>query len=186
MPNLGVLSSPRRFYTNVDGWRWAADNDAFSDWDDVRYMRMLDGLAGIPGCLFVTLPDVVGDAARTLELFHRWLPHVAPYGYPLALVAQDGLDVAGVPWDEISALFVGGTDEFKMGVEALELAREAKRRSLWVHYGRVNGHRRIRWARAAGADSFDGSSLSWFRDRWLVSFADHAAGPPQLLLEEAP
>ena len=35
--DLGILSSPRRFYReseNIESWRWAADNDAFSKWDE--------------------------------------------------------------------------------------------------------------------------------------------------------
>jgi hypothetical protein len=179
-PNLGVLSSPRRFYTvGLEGWRWAADNDAFGAWDAARYRAMLDGIHGLPGCLFVTSPDVVGDGARTLDLFDEWYDELVPCWQPVALVAQDGMAVDQVPWRRIDALFVGGTSEFKMGDQARRLVREAQRRGLWTHMGRVNGHQRLRYAKAIGCDSVDGTSFSWFRDTYLAEFLDHAAGPVQ-------
>src|SRR3954470_1595236 len=84
-PNLGVLSSPRRFYLDVEGWTWAADNDAFSAWDAARYRRMLDGISDLPGGLFVTVPDVVGDGTATLELYDEWEAEVRAAGKPPAL-----------------------------------------------------------------------------------------------------
>lgn len=182
-PNLGVLSSPRRFYRDVGGWRWAADNDAYSDWDEGRYRLMLAALRGIDGCLFVTAPDVVGDAAETLRRFRAWRDELE--GFPVALVGQDGMRPRDVPWCELSALFLGGTSVWKLSVDAARLAREAKVRGLWLHMGRVNSHQRLRYAKAIGCDSADGTSLSWFRDRWLLQFLEHAASPSQLLLEES-
>jgi hypothetical protein len=170
--NLGVLCSPRRFYRDVEGWRWAADNDAYSDWSEARFRRMLGALRGLPGCLFVTAPDVVGDAEATNFLFYEWLPKMRVCGQPVAYVTQDGLHEP--PWGEFEALFIGGSDEWKMGEANRALVVEAKRRGLWVHMGRVNGHQRIRYAKAIGCDSFDGTSMSWFRDRWLNEYAAHA------------
>lgn len=177
-PNLGVLSSPRRWYPDVDGWPWAADNDAYSAWDADRYRKMLGGLWGLPGCLFVSAPDVVGEAARTLELFEEWYDDLVATLQPLAFVAQDGITVEAVPWSRIDALFVGGSTEFKMGDVAREVVIEAKLRDKWVHMGRVNSHRRLRYAKAIGCDSVDGTQLSWFRDRWLDEFLRHAEQPP--------
>jgi hypothetical protein len=184
-PSLGVLSSPRRFYRDVEGWSWAADNDAYSDWDEARYLAMLGEAARLDGCLFVTAPDVVGDWEDTFDLFELWQPALAELELPVGYVIQDGQPADWVPWDRLAALFVGGGDEFKMGERARALVREANLRGLWTHMGRVNGHRRLRYAKAIGCDSVDGTSLSWFRDRWLDVFLDHAAQPPQLLLEEA-
>jgi hypothetical protein len=181
-PNLGVLSSPRRYYTDVDGWDWAADNDAYSAWDADRYRAMLARIHRLPGCLFVTAPDVVGDATRTLQSFEAWHDELAAAEVPIALVAQDGVTPDSIPWERIRALFIGGTDMFKMGPDAATVAREAKRRGLWLHMGRVNGHRRLRYAKAIGCDSVDGTSLSWFKDRWLRDFLDHAAQPRQEIL----
>lgn len=176
---LGVLSSPRRYYTNIEGWRWAADNDAFSDWSAERYREMLEALWGLPGCLFITSPDVVGDAQRTLEMFEEWYDELNATLQPKAFVTQDGLKPEDVPWRRIDALFVGGSDEWKMGDENRRIVREAKTRGMWVHMGRVNSHMRVRYAKSIGCDSFDGTSLSWFRDRWLPPFLDHAGREPQ-------
>jgi hypothetical protein len=177
-----VLSSPRRFYLDVEGWKWAADNDAFSAWNADRYRRMLDGIWGTPGCLFVTAPDIVGDARRTLESFEEWYDELNATLLPLALVAQDGLVSEHVPWQRIDALFVGGTSEFKMGEQARALVAEARLREKWVHMGRVNGHQRLRYAKAIGCNSIDGTSFSWFKDHYLTKFLNHAAGPTQGLL----
>jgi hypothetical protein len=51
---------------------------------------MLTDLAGIPGCLFVTVPDVVGDAAATARQWVRWQAASRRRGLPLAFVAQNG------------------------------------------------------------------------------------------------
>jgi hypothetical protein len=115
-------------------------------------------------------------------LFEEWYDDLNAVLQPLALVAQDGLTTDRVPWRQIDALFIGGTTEFKMGDTARELVAEAQRHGKWVHMGRVNGHRRIRYAKAIGCDSFDGTSLSWFRDRWLLEYLSHAAAPTQLMM----
>lgn len=179
--NLGVLSSPRRFYTDVQGWRWAADNDAFSNWDEGRYRDMLKGLTGIPDCLFITSPDVVGNAKLTTSRFYEWLPELRAVDQPIAYVTQDGL--ISPPWGEFDALFIGGSDAWKMGEHSLRITKQAKSRGLWVHMGRVNGHQRIRYAKAIGCDSFDGTSMSWFKDRWLREYLTHAEGPTQGMLD---
>ncbi len=41
-------------------------------------------------------------------------------------------------WHRLDALFVGGSTYFKLGPTAAGLVREAKRRGLWTHMGRVN------------------------------------------------
>lgn len=182
VPNLGVLSSPRRVYLDVQGWPWAADNDAYSSWDDGRYISMLEAISDLSGCIFITAPDVVGDAAATTERFWEWLPLLRNTGQPIAYVTQDGLRTEDVPWGELDAIFLGGSAEWKMGEVNREIVKEAKRRECWVHMGRVNGHQRIRYAKAIGCDSFDGTSMSWFKDRWLREYLSHAAGPSQMLL----
>jgi hypothetical protein len=179
-PNLGVLMGPSSVYRDAHkrGYRWAADNDAFTNWNESAYLRMLDTIRDMPGCLFVTAPDVVANAAATLRLFEQWLPQLARY--PVALVAQDGLTVTDTPWDEIAALFIGGSSEWKMGDEAHTLALEAKRRGLWLHMGRVNTRQRFRWAKSIGCDSVDGSSFSKFRRTHLPWALQWAAAPVQL------
>lgn len=168
-PMLGRLLQPRHTSsceaTAGAGIPWAADNDCFQGLDADAYRAMLARLRDLPGrCLFVTVPDVVGDAAATLALFEEWWVEVADTGLPLALVAQNGIEDTEVPWDRIDALFIGGDDGFKLGPVAAAYAREARARGKWVHWGRVNSRKRIRYiAETGAADSFDGSSWAIYR-----------------------
>lgn len=180
--NLGVLMSPRRVYMNTAGWRWAADNDAYSQWDAGRYRELLHRIHGLPGCLFVTAPDVVGDATATRGLFEQWYDQLVACWQPIALVAQDGLMPSEVPWPRVDCLFVGGTTEWKMGEQAARLIREAKSRGKWVHMGRVNTVGRRRYAQSVGCDSVDGTSLSWFRDTYLPGALRQVSSGQQLRL----
>ena len=90
----------------------------------------------------------------------------------MAFVAQDGVSVDTVPWESISAVFIGGTTGFKLGPMAVAVASEARRRGKWVHVGRVNSRKRARFAMDIGADSIDGSQFSWFADVKLRPFLD--------------
>jgi hypothetical protein len=173
--HLGRLVQPRSFgsvaLTATAGIPWAADNDAYNGWSEeaaLRYVRMLDALHALPGCLFVTLPDVVGDARKTAERFSVWLPALVERSLPVALVAQDGIDELGVPWGKIDALFIGGTNDFKLGPVARDLVAEAKTRGKWVHMGRVNSLRRISYAAEIGCDSLDGTKYSMFPDTYIA------------------
>ncbi len=175
-PNLGVLSSPRCVYRDAHdkGFRWAADNDAYLAWDEDKFVRMLDTITGIPGCLFVVAPDVVGDAKATLDRFYEWKYRLEGTRQPRAFVAQDGIENVGVPWAHIHALFIGGTTEFKMGPVAAGIAREARRNRKWLHMGRVNTRKRIRYAKSLGCDSIDGTNFSMFRKTnlpWALEWA---------------
>lgn len=160
------------------GFLWAADNDAFSGFHQGRYERMLDAISGVPGCLFITSPDVVGSASETLGLFRVWSGKVAEAG-PVALVAQDGLTPQDTPWNDIQALFIGGTTEWKLGEDARLLMKEAKERGKWVHMGRVNSWRRMEYAKSCEVDSIDGTRLSWFSDTYIDKAAEQAASPTQ-------
>lgn len=177
-PNVGVLSSPRRVYDDTLGLPWAADNDAFLAWDESRFRRMLDTVRDMTGCLFVVAPDVVGDHEQTLERWHLWADDMR--GLPRAFVAQDGLDIGSVPWDDMRCLFVGGTTAFKLGPVVHAAVVEAKRRGLWVHMGRVNTRRRFKWAASIGCDSVDGTAFSRFRRTHLPWALEHASAPVQL------
>lgn len=164
--NLGVLCSPRCVYADdIQEWPWAADNDAYLKWDRDKYRAMLERIRGRKGCLFVTAPDVVGDAKVTIERFFQWRDELAEL--PVALVGQDGLESSKTPWDLFGTFFVGGTTEWKMGDQAASLIREAKDRGKWVHMGRVNSYERSRYAQWLGCDSIDGTQFSWFRDTKL-------------------
>src|SRR5262245_51183092 len=72
--------------------RWAMDNGCFTGLDVGAYMRMLYAFRDQLGCLFVTVPDAVGDAAETRYLWKFWSPVVRALGHRPAFVAQDGLE----------------------------------------------------------------------------------------------
>lgn len=182
-PNVGRLVSPRQYSRIADtpraGMLWAADNDAYAAWDETRFVKMLNAIKGVPGCLFVACPDRVGDADATAELFERWSPAIRRRELPLGYVAQDGLIGDAVPWLVVDALFIGGTTEWKLGPEAADLVYEAKDRKKWVHMGRVNTWRRLEYAKSIGVDSIDGTSLSMYTNTYLPRFSELAAAPTQ-------
>lgn len=160
---------------------WCADNGAFSDaWNADKWWSWLQASASdARTCLFAALPDVVGDWPATLARSLPWLPLVRDLGYPVAIVLQDGATIETVPWDDIDAVFVGGSTEWKLGPEARLLVAEAKRRGLWAHMGRVNSEKRLRYASHIGCDSADGTFLSFGPDinlgrlqSWLRSVND--------------
>jgi hypothetical protein len=150
---------------------WAADNSAFSAWDEPAFVRLVARLSGRPACLFLAVPDVVGDAHATLEAFRSWVPRLRPAGLPLALVGQDG--AAALPWDDFDSYFIGGTDAWKLSRASWHLAQEAKDRGKHLHMGRVNSIRRLDVAYAWGCDSVDGSGMSMFPRAHIPRFLRH-------------
>jgi len=167
-PQVGELILPGAG-NNPDSLRllpgkWAMDNGAFSGFEVDTFVRMLRRFHGRKGCRFVACPDVVADAKATLDLWPFWSQLIRGVGFVPALVLQDGMLASEVPWKELGAVFVGGTDEWKFSQQARELCAYAKARGLWVHVGRVNSMQRIREARESGADSFDGGQYSMFPD----------------------
>ncbi len=193
-PEAGVLLVPRnRQYHVGTGRPWAADNGAFTGFDGPAFMAMLDRLHAegkLGGCLFITCPDVVGDATATRALFDIWEPQVRIYRKPVAFVLQNGQDRGTVPWDRCGAVFVGGVPEcihcgyvrpkaerndtcptcrrklteWKTGKVAEALVALAKLKGKWVHMGRVNTRTRIRLAVRWGVDSIDGTTFSKYGD----------------------
>jgi hypothetical protein len=162
----GLLTSPSsRFRPETAleyGAAWAADNDCFKKYNPASILRMLNAYRGIPGCIFVTAPDVVGNAAETLKLFHKWKGVYYGYGYPIALVAQNGLTVDTTPFDEIVALFIGGTDIWRKSENVRRLVAAAKQRGKLLHWGRVSSVKRIQYLKTLNVDSFDGTHYT----RW--------------------
>jgi hypothetical protein len=185
-PNLGRLVQPRHYssieQTAASGIPWAADNDAFHKFDAEAFRRMVDRLRGLDGCLFIAAPDVVGDAAATLERYHEWRPELD--GLPRALVAQDGIAPDLVPWDDIAAAFIGGSTEFKLGPDGERIARAAREHGKWLHIGRVNTMRRLRYCATLRADSVDGSSWARWKAIWLRGALTATAQPRQARLGE--
>jgi hypothetical protein len=164
---LNVIDTPKQGNIRPAGAAWCADNGCFGKGypGDTAWYGWLTANAGDAAtCVFAVAPDVVGDAAATLARSLPWLPKIRALGYPAAFVAQDGLTPETCPWGEFDVLFIGGTTDWKLGREARQLIREAKARGKWVHMGRVNSEKRMRYARAVGCDSVDGTYITFGPD----------------------
>ena len=87
---VGQLLTPLTRYRLRDASKpWAIDNGAFAKFEREAFVSLLEREEHHKErCLFVSAPDVVGSARRTLEVFERWKPKLE--GWKLALVCQDG------------------------------------------------------------------------------------------------
>jgi len=137
----------------VAGLPWAADNCAFGgQFDGARFAAWLDTMTPYRDtCLFVAVPDVVGDATATQASWREWSPRLT--GWPLAFVCQDGQQTGDIP--DCAAVFVGGTTAWKLSDMARACIAEGQRRGLHIHIGRINWWRRYAHFRAMpGSDDF--------------------------------
>src|SRR6266567_1060305 len=180
---LGAITTPAQGNKIAGLPLWCADNGCGPGVrgigkgypGDEAFLAWLESLVPHNArCKFAVAPDVVGDAAATIERSLPFLPLIRGMGYPAAFVAQNGQDRLPVPWDEFDVLFNGGDDGWKMGEPMGRLAAEAKARGKWRHAGRVNSLKRMR--RFSGYDSCDGTfirfgpdirlpeALGWLRD----------------------
>jgi len=151
------LRTPLTGY-QLAGVPYGLDNGCFSGTLPKAWDRLLDE-AEEHTPVFVAMPDIFGSARRTMDLFTYF--ELKTNGLPRALVLQDGIADVEIPWDKISAIFVGGTDAFKIAPEAINAAKCAKMLGKWIHVGRVNEAKRVRnWIELA--DSIDGSGISRF------------------------
>lgn len=172
---LGYLVGPRKrgipHFLRSGNILWAADNDAYNQsFNPKTFLDWLRTIAPYKDrCLFVACPDVVGDAAATLARFHAWRPRLENLDLPIAYVLQNGATPDTVPWTAIDAVFVGGTTDWKMGPDPLQLLVHAGRLGLWRHVGRVNSVKRMHhfWP---FADSFDGTTFAIRPDNALRAF----------------
>ena len=106
-----LLTPLTRFKLQRPDANFAIDNGAFSQFNGKAFESLLAReFNRREQCLFVCVPDVVGSARRTLEVFEHWKESLEDW--PLALVAQDGQQDLPIPWDEIDAIFIGGSTEF--------------------------------------------------------------------------
>jgi hypothetical protein len=181
-PDLPAMVIPRMGQRPPEGQPWAADNGRFSAPQDYTDEKYLAWLAKMPAesCLFATAPDVVGDAAATLALSEPMFDRIRAAGYRVAFVAQDGLEEVAVPWDRFDVLFIGGTTDWKLGEAAAAIAREAKARGKWVHMGRVNSLRRMRYADSIGCDSADGTVLKHDPNRPVGTWGSRVLAEPSI------
>jgi hypothetical protein len=161
--DFGFMRTPNMGNKNVPALPWAADNGCFSLKGErafaldsyLAWLRDQD----VTSCLFATAPDKVGDAAETIRRAAPAMPLIRELGYPVAFVAQNGLEQLEVPWDAFDVLFIGGTTEWKLGPAAKALALAARRAGKLVHNGRVNSYKRFIYSAQLGCSSVDGTYL---------------------------
>jgi hypothetical protein len=171
--HLGMMMSPRQGNRLPRDVTFAIDNGCGPGKGgkpgtgypgDRKYLELLSHMSAQARqrCLFATAPDVLCDAAATLERSARFVYRVRSwFGLPVAVVAQDGLENLDVPWNWFDVLFIGGSTEWKLGPAARELVAEAKARRKHVHMGRVNTWGRLRYAERIGCDTADGTFLAF-------------------------
>jgi hypothetical protein len=153
---FGILTSPAHPGIPsgiVSGMPWAADNDAFKKGfnPDVFFSWLETMRPYRDTCLFVAVPDVPYDAEATLDNFKRWSPELL--GWPLAFVAQDGLEE--LPDLEYSTLFIGGSTEYKLSNTVGRLTQDARKIGKRIHIGRVNYKERYdHFALLEGSEEF--------------------------------
>lgn len=151
----------------VDGIPYVLDNGAWG-----CYMRretwQLDPFLALvvahgAGADWVVAPDIVAGGTASLDLSMSWLPQLLNLSRMVLIAVQDGMvpnDVRGVVGQSVG-IFVGGSTAWKLSSLRMwgQLARE---QACHMHVGRVNTARRIRLCQDAGADSFDGTSVTRF------------------------
>jgi hypothetical protein len=158
---------------------WAADNGAFTKkaggFDEGAFRKMLSHghlRERASDCLFVVAPDrlvvlpdgvVIGDARGTLDQFPEWSRQIRALGYPVALVAQNGLEsmLEDVPWELVDVLFIGGDTSWKLSEAARVCIAEARAHGKSTHMGRVNSLVRFTKAAEMLCDTVDGTFIAF-------------------------
>lgn len=166
---IGHLITPG---SQAGPWPWfphALDNGAFACWDRANnvfsdekwvsaqeeWFRLLFWAQAAPvKPRWSIVPDVPGNAERTLERWQTYSRYVIDAGFPLALAVQDGMTpecvkaLSPIP----GVVAVGGTTEWKWAtVETW--AREFER----VHVLRCNAPDKLDYLEGLGVESCDGT-----------------------------
>lgn len=173
---VGQLLTPLTRYKLRDPNRpWAIDCGGFGKLDIPAFRTLLAREAHHKKkCLFVAVPDVVGCARRTLEVFDCWSPQLE--GWKKALVVQDGQENLPIPWDRLSAIFVGGSTEWKGSQHVVHIIKAAKALGKHVHAGRVNHDLRWKHFEELDVDTCDGTGLARYTHmRKAIAARDHQA-----------
>lgn len=159
---VGQLLTPlTRYKLREPDRKFAIDNGFFAQAAIDAFLALLEREKHHQEkCLFVTLPDVVASARRTLEVFDIWKRRPEVKGWKLALVCQDGQEHLPIPWDDIAAVFIGGTTNWKCSEAVIHIIKAAKALEKWVHIGRVNHPDRWNHFEKLDADSADGTGIA--------------------------
>lgn len=179
---VGILLTPySQRNLDADDWTWAADNGCFGkQWEEKTWARFLGNRPNPETALFAVVPDAVGNPHETTRRWEQHYQTVRNLGYKTAYVLQDDATNNHVPWDQLDALFIGGSTEYKLSLQAKKWVQEAKQRNKWVHMGRVNSQKRIEIAYEWGCDSVDGTFLAFGPDinaPKLIKMIQHGTRP---------
>jgi hypothetical protein len=157
----GQLLTPLTRYSNWGG-EFGIDNGAFSNFDLVTFQKLIEReKPNISQCKFVAVPDVVGNARRTLEIFKTHDSFVSR-SWPIAMVAQNGIEDLDIPWWFMQAIFIGGGDPWKDSNAVADIVKTALILGKHVHVGRVNTIKRFRRFHELGAHTCDGSGVAMY------------------------
>jgi len=149
------------------GFRYAVDNGAWGShsrgeaWEGGPFLDTLQAYGADAD--WVVLPDIVEGGLESLARSTEWAAPVLEVAKEALIPVQDGM----APWDVAPLLatdnrlgiFVGGSTEWKLASMPW-WGRIARRYGRTMHVGRVNSIRRIQACLSAGADSFDGTSVT--------------------------
>ena len=175
----------------ITGNHFAVDNGCFTgSFNFEKFKGFLERNAGHRDkCLFVVVPDKVGDCVETMRMWREYAPQLT--GWPLAFVAQDGQENYELP-SGFDCLFVGGTTEWKMGPGAIRCIKMAQAMGKRIHIGRVNTWRRYdHFAMLEGSEEFtcDGTKQRFIgREAALALYDSHmelARVQPRLPLSDS-
>lgn len=166
------------------GGSWAMDNQVFTrGFDSFGYFYKLMSMFPFrKHCLFLVVPDVVGDAVQTLDNWRHWIIYFE--GWPVAFVAQDGQENLALPVD-YDVLFIGGTTEWKESQGAIDCIQRAQGADKQIHIGRINNWRRYRhFAKMPGAENWtcDGTRIRYERDKAIRDWQRYMAQPPLITI----
>lgn len=124
----GQLLTPLTRYQNwavKRNQKFAIDNGAFSKFNASGFKSLLEReRANQSQCLFVAIPDIVGNARRTLEVWKMRNSFAA--GWPMALVAQNGIEDLDIPWQEMKCLFLGGGRSLERQPSSCRFSKDRK------------------------------------------------------------
>jgi hypothetical protein len=189
--DLGVLLTPHM--GNRPEWLhlvcWGGDNgmfknpQAFTIGNYVKWLRKMSTWRS--KCLFVTAPDIVGNAIATWNLAEPIFDIIRHEGYPVALVAQDGFEeiTDQIDWNRFDVLFIGGSTKWKLSKHANNSAKKSIDYNKKVHMGRCNSYSRLRLAKDWGCRSGDGTFLCRAPNKNLprmVAWLDRLQSTPNL------
>tara|TARA_R110002012_G_C11483940_1_gene595407 strand:- start:23 stop:634 length:612 start_codon:yes stop_codon:yes gene_type:complete len=168
---IGRLFTPdvcaRPHETTESNMEYGIDNGCFVGFKEEKFLRLLNKIQNKDNCKFVAAPDVVADYQATLDNFNIWSCVISNMNFPLAIVLQDGATIKNTPWQDIQAVFVGGSTDWKLGEEARKLIHYAKTNNLWVHVGRVNSIKRLRYCKENKVDSVDGLAFAKYNKTYV-------------------